>query len=120
MKAYESSSVTLRTILSHPSLQRDKIDETMDALAEATADVQDIGQSINAGAGISIDEDELANELAQLVQEVQQKEQQREVEKQKTTEPTISLPSVPSHEPSDHLNTAENQPSTRTEVSETS
>ncbi|KAF9646407.1 hypothetical protein BDM02DRAFT_3118729 [Thelephora ganbajun] len=37
MELYESSTVTLRTIISHPPLQRDKIDETMDADADLTA-----------------------------------------------------------------------------------
>ncbi|KAF9651091.1 hypothetical protein BDM02DRAFT_3127227 [Thelephora ganbajun] len=36
MKLYQSSTVTLRTILSHPPLQRDKIDETTEALHKAT------------------------------------------------------------------------------------
>ena len=75
MKLYESSTVTLRTILSHPSLQRNKIDETMDALHNATEDAKDIDLTIRlAGeaeqAGI-IDDDEIEREFRALVQDAE-------------------------------------------------
>ena len=49
MKSYESSTATLRAILAHPSLQREKIDETMDAMASANADAKDIDEAIRMG-----------------------------------------------------------------------
>ena len=75
MKLYESSTVTLRTILSHPSLQRNKIDETMDALHNATEDAKDIDLTIRlAGeaeqAGI-IDDDEIEREFRALLQDAE-------------------------------------------------
>ena len=76
MKSYETSTATLRAILSHPSLQRDAVESTMDALASATADANDIDQVIRTGgkatlteAGVVIDDDELEAELAALIQE---------------------------------------------------
>ena len=75
MKLYESSTVTLRTILSHPSLQRDKIDETMDALHNATEDAKDVDLTIRlageAEQATIIDDDEIERELRALVQGVE-------------------------------------------------
>jgi len=81
MKSFQSSSVTLKTILSHPLLQRDNIDDTLEALAEANADAQEISSAINDGAdiatGIEFDEGELEAELADLVQDVNREEKER-------------------------------------------
>ena len=75
MKLYETSTVTLRTILSHPSLQRDKIDETMDALHTATEDAKDVDLTIRlageAEQATIIDDDELERELRALVKDVE-------------------------------------------------
>ena len=75
MKLYESSATTLRTILSHPSLQRDKIDETMDALHSATEDAKDMDLTIRlageAEQATIIDDDEIERELRALVQDAE-------------------------------------------------
>ena len=75
MKLYESSTVTLRTILSHPSLQRDKIDETIDALHSATEDAKDVDLTIRltgeAEQATIIDDDEIERELRALVQDAE-------------------------------------------------
>ena len=75
MKLYESSTVTLRTILSHPSLQRDKIDETMDALHNATEDAKDVDLTIRLAGETEqatiIDDDEIERELRALVQDAE-------------------------------------------------
>jgi len=75
MKLYESSAVTLRTILSHPSLQRDKIDETMDALHSATEDAKDVDLTIRlageAEQATIVDDDEIERELRALVQDAE-------------------------------------------------
>ena len=75
MKLYESSATTLRTILSHPSLQRDKIDETMDALHSATEDAKDVDLTIRlageAEQATIIDDDEIERELRTLVQDAE-------------------------------------------------
>lgn len=75
MKLYESSAVTLRTILSHPSLQRDKIDETMDALHSATEDAKDVDLTIRlageAEQATIIDDDEIERELRALVKDAE-------------------------------------------------
>ncbi|KAG1877987.1 Snf7-domain-containing protein [Suillus subalutaceus] len=71
MKTYESSTATLKAILSHPSLQRDKIEETMDALATSTADAREIDDAIRMGGDMAavdagIDDMELEAELNAL------------------------------------------------------
>ena len=75
MNLYESSAVTLRTILSHPSLQREKIDETMDALHSATEDAKDVDLTIRlageAEQATVIDDDEIERELRALVQDAE-------------------------------------------------
>ena len=76
MKSYESSTATLRAILAHPSLQRDKIDETMDAMAAAQADAADIDVAIRMGADMAqadagIDDSELQDELTALIKEAE-------------------------------------------------
>jgi len=74
MKSYESSTTTLRAILSHPSLQRDKIEETMDAMFSATEDAKDIDETIRLAGDMgnqTVDEGELEEELKALVQEAE-------------------------------------------------
>ena len=75
MKLYETSAVTLRTILSHPSLQRDKIDETMDALHTATEEAKDVDLTIRLAGEVEqatiIDDDEIERELRALVQDAE-------------------------------------------------
>jgi len=83
MKAYESSTATLGMILTHPSLQRDKIDETMDAMASASADARDVDEAIRIGGQLTaeIDESELEQELQALVRMSEEKEDETEKEK---------------------------------------
>lgn len=76
MKTYETSTATLKAILSHPSLQRDKIEETMDALATSTADAREIDDAIRMGGDmaavdVGIDDMELEAELNALVEEAE-------------------------------------------------
>ncbi|KAF9653780.1 hypothetical protein BDM02DRAFT_3182236 [Thelephora ganbajun] len=75
MKFYESSTITLRTILSHPSLQRDKIDETMEALHSVTEDAKDVDLTIRLAGEAEqaniIDDDEIERELRALVRDVE-------------------------------------------------
>ncbi len=76
MKSYESSAATLRAILAHPLLQRDRIDETMDAMASANADARDIDEAIRIGTDVAqaetgIDDAELEAELNALVKDVE-------------------------------------------------
>jgi len=83
VKSYESSTSTLRAILAHPSLQRDSIDSTMDALAEANANARDLDDIIriggNSAMGVDdvVDEDELENELQHLIQQAETKNQSK-------------------------------------------
>lgn len=106
MKQYESSTATLRTLLAHPSLQRAHIDETMDAMAEATAAHREVDDAIRLGGALAasdagIDEQELEAELAALVQDVTREEIERQEVKEKEDAEArgAKLPSVPQAEP---------------------
>jgi len=97
MKQYESSTATLRSILSHPSLQRETIDETMEAMAAATAEHRDIDDAIRVGAEVAhgevFDEGELEAELAGLVEEVREEREKDELRQVARVEG--ALPNVP-------------------------
>ncbi|KAF9653798.1 hypothetical protein BDM02DRAFT_3182252 [Thelephora ganbajun] len=61
MKLYEPSIVTLHTILSHPSPQRDKIDETTEALHSIIGDDEIEGELRALAKGVE-DEKRVAEE----------------------------------------------------------
>ena len=102
MKSYESSTATLRAILAHPSLQREKIDDTMDAMASAHADAKEIDDAIRMGATIAqvdtgIDDAELEDELIQLAREAEEEQaaekERKEVEhKEKSSNQELVAP----------------------------
>lgn len=77
MKTYEKSTATLQAILSHPSLRREKIDETMDALAAANANAREVDEAIKIGGDIAaaetgvVDDADLEDELSELVKEAE-------------------------------------------------
>lgn len=86
MESYESSTMTLRMILDHPSLQRDKIDETMEAMANASADAKEVDDAIRLGGDMAvaeagIDESELEDELQALVKESEKEREMAEIER---------------------------------------
>ena len=75
MSQYESSTATLKAILSHPLLQRDAVDTTLDAMADANAEARAVDDAIRGGLeaaqadGVAeIDEDEIQKELEELIQ----------------------------------------------------
>lgn len=99
MKSYESSAATLRAILAHPSLQREKVDETLEAMASANADARDIDDAIRQGTEIAqadagIDDSELEDELAALIKEAEQEKASAEADKTelKLSAPELSAP----------------------------
>ncbi|EKM55225.1 uncharacterized protein PHACADRAFT_161171 [Phanerochaete carnosa HHB-10118-sp] len=76
LRSYESSTAALHAVLAHPSLQRTRIDETMDAMDLAQADAREIDDRIRMGADMvqtdaGVDDAELADELDALVKEVE-------------------------------------------------
>ncbi|KAK0228639.1 hypothetical protein IW262DRAFT_1429256 [Armillaria fumosa] len=87
LESYAQSTSTLRAILSHPLLQRESIEQTMEAMAEANADVKEIedavriGGDIATGADNAYDEDELQTELNKLIQETKEEEDVKALEK---------------------------------------
>lgn len=73
MKTYESSAATLRALLAHPSLQRDAVERTFDALAGANEDARGLDEAVRSGMDVALgvdvspdDEDEIKAELAAL------------------------------------------------------
>ncbi|KAJ3744830.1 Snf7-domain-containing protein [Lentinula detonsa] len=79
LSSYKASTATLRSILSHPSLQRDSIEQTMEAMAEANADAKEIDEAVRIGGdvavgAIEIDDTELEEELKRLAVESEQEE----------------------------------------------
>ncbi|KAI0831297.1 Snf7-domain-containing protein [Trametes gibbosa] len=103
MKSYDSSTATLREILSHPLLQREKIDETMDAMASANADAREIDSAIQMGADMAqadagVDDDALEAELAALVQDVEKEKSEAGAEEQRKRLAAGGL-DVPVHQP---------------------
>ncbi|KAF7778602.1 hypothetical protein Agabi119p4_2947 [Agaricus bisporus var. burnettii] len=75
MKTFESSTTTLRTILAHSSLQRENINQTMDALAEASQDAKEVDDAIRIGGnvalGVEISDEEIERELEALAKDVE-------------------------------------------------
>ena len=86
MKSYDSSATTLRTILAHPSLQRDSIDKTMDALAEANLDAREVDDAVRMSGDVAlgvdgiVDDDELEAELKALVEEAETAQRLKDVQ----------------------------------------
>jgi charged multivesicular body protein 7 len=76
MKAYETSTATLKALLSHPSLQRDHVDNVMESMADTLADHAEIeeaiklgGESARTAAGVpDVDQAELHKELEGLIE----------------------------------------------------
>ncbi|KAI0082613.1 hypothetical protein K474DRAFT_1585221 [Panus rudis PR-1116 ss-1] len=103
MRSYESSTATLRAILAHPSLQREQIDETMEAMYNANADARDIDEAIQMGTEIAqgdigIDNADLEDELQALVKEAERNRQDTVESKQLARMEDDTL-RVPSHAP---------------------
>lgn len=73
MKSYESSTNALRAILGHPSLQRESIEATMDALAEANADAREVDDAVRVGGdlAVGVDDSDLEEELKALAREAE-------------------------------------------------
>ena len=95
MKAYNTSAATLRAVLAHPSLQRVKIEETMEALASANADAKEISDEL-AAQGVTVDDSEVEAELEGLVADV---ENERKVQEQKEKEAKLTSLKAPKHVP---------------------
>jgi len=73
-------------ILSHPSLQRDKIDETMEALSEANEDAREVDEAIRIGANVALGTDaaeaDVEDELKKLIESLETDEKRKEDEEE--------------------------------------
>jgi charged multivesicular body protein 7 len=92
VRTYESSTATLRALLAHPSLQRDAVERTFDALADANADARELDEAVRAGMDVAFDvgaspedEDEIKAELATLQAEAEAEARSKEKTQQPVT-----------------------------------
>ncbi len=111
--AFDVSAEALKKVLADPNLQVDRVDATMDKLAEAVADQKTVDEAIQSGsAGVTgdIDDDEIAAELRALEAEAGASKQTTHAEPAKkpvaaqsasatAAERLAELPSVPSAAP---------------------
>lgn len=98
MRAYELSTQTIRQLLAHPSLQRERVDETMEDLAATLADHSEIAEAVQIGGQVAVgaagaeDEEELREELEALERETREEERAKEG---KMEEGQVKVPSPP-------------------------
>ncbi|KAJ3501133.1 hypothetical protein NMY22_g19029 [Coprinellus aureogranulatus] len=100
MKSYESSTSTLKAILSHPSLQRENVDKTMEALAEANASAKEIDDAVRMGGDVAlgvdegVDDGEIEKEWEELVRQMGgQKESEGEEQRERLSGDALKVPS---------------------------
>ncbi|KAF8609953.1 hypothetical protein BDV93DRAFT_462565 [Ceratobasidium sp. AG-I] len=88
MKAYETSTATLKDLLADPRLQRDHIDQTMEGMADALADHREVEEAIALGGvpADPVEDDELAKELQALVEENERESKEAERAKDREAE----------------------------------
>jgi charged multivesicular body protein 7 len=96
MAAYETSTSTLKTILSDPSLDLDHVEKTTEALAEVMANQEEVDSAIRLGGeiavgsgGVVVDDDELRKELEDMVKE------EKAAREKETEKPLPSLSKEP-------------------------
>jgi len=83
MQAYETSTSTLKSIMSNPALDMDNVEKTTEALAEVMSNQEEVDNAIRIGGEIAVgasgregvDDDELKKELEEMVRD--EKERQR-------------------------------------------
>ncbi|KAG9123599.1 hypothetical protein FRC07_014581 [Ceratobasidium sp. 392] len=88
MKAYETSTATLKELLADPRLQREHIDQTMENMADALADHKEVEDAIALG-GVPSDpteDEELASELQALVEENEREAKEAQAAKEREAE----------------------------------
>ncbi|CEL51560.1 putative protein C1604,18c OS=Schizosaccharomyces pombe (strain 972 / ATCC 24843) GN=SPBC1604.18c PE=3 SV=1 [Rhizoctonia solani AG-1 IB] len=101
MKAYETSTATLKELLADPRLQREHIDQTMESMADALADHKEVEEAIALG-GVPSDpteDDELARELQQLVEENELEAKEQEAERKREEKAISDLERLTVHTP---------------------
>ncbi|KAG8707597.1 hypothetical protein FRC08_000397 [Ceratobasidium sp. 394] len=88
MKAYETSTTTLKELLVDPRLQREHIDQTVDNMAETLANHKEVEDAIALGGAPSdpAEDEELANELQALVEENERESREAQAAKEREAE----------------------------------
>lgn len=82
LSAYSSATASLKSLLNHPSLQRENVENTMDALQEALADQKEIEDIVAEGGkaanGQDLVEDEIQEELKAMEEEAKKEREKEE------------------------------------------
>jgi charged multivesicular body protein 7 len=85
--------------LSHPSLQRESIESTLEALAEANEDAREIDGMIRIGGDVALSIDQIDQEveadLNALLDEVKQEEEDKAALHEQESADIAQLPSPP-------------------------
>ncbi|CAE6516638.1 unnamed protein product [Rhizoctonia solani] len=112
MKAYETSTATLKELLADPRLQREHIDQTMENMADTLADHNEVEEAIALGTVPSdpAEDDELARELQQLVEENEREAQEQEAEREREEKAIADLAKLTVHTPQPEEKGQEEQP----------
>lgn len=88
MAAYETSTSTLKSILSNPALDLEHVERTTEGLAEVMANQEEVDSAIRLGGEIAVgaggrevvDDDELRRELEEMVKDEKEAKRAEEVE----------------------------------------
>ena len=96
LSAYQSATSSLRSLLAHPSLQKEHVENTMDAMQDALADQKEIEDVIKIGgqqtSGLDIAMDEIEEELRQMQREAEEEKRKKaEDEGLKARQPDTEL-----------------------------
>lgn len=106
LSAYSSATASLKSLLSHPSLQRENVENTMDALQAALADQKEIEEIVaeggKAASGQDLMEDEIQDELKALEEEARkEKEMEEDARKASARQEKEAAPSKAAAEAAD-------------------
>ena len=90
LSAYQSATITLKSLLAHPNLQRDNVENTLDSLQDVLADQKEIEDAMlerGQHVGLDLAEEDIQEELRLLQEEVDiDKKKAEEGEKMKKRE----------------------------------
>ena len=130
MKAYETSTASLKTLLGDTRLQPDRIDANMDEMQETLANADEVRQAIDLGAqgmrqasGVEEpDEAEMEAELLALQKEVESEKKDENTDVQTAQDTLHNAPIPPPQKTTDRksTNTIELDPARREAVAEPS
>lgn len=82
LQAYQSATTSLKSLLAHPSMQRDNVENTMEALQDVLADQKEIEDVVTEGgrtiSGTDLVEDEIQAELDAMQKEAEEEQRKKQ------------------------------------------